>query len=51
LARSRAAAGTGFDEALADLDAFWNEIATVDTPPDFVRAFAVAWSDGAAAGH
>src|SRR5215211_7040055 len=38
LARSRAAEGTAFDEALADLDAFWNEIATVDTPPDVVRA-------------
>jgi hypothetical protein len=22
----------------------WNEIATIDAPPDFVRAFAVAWS-------
>jgi len=45
LAAARAAGTISFDEALADLDALWNEIATVDAPPDFVRAFAVAWSN------
>lgn len=44
LARSRAEHGTAFDEALADLDALWNELAAIDAPPDFVRVFSVAWS-------
>lgn len=46
LARTRARRGTSFDRSLDDLDAFWNEIATIDAPPDFVRAFTVAWSAG-----
>ncbi len=47
LATARARNGTGFERALDDLDAFWNEIATVDAPPDFVRSFTVAWSAAA----
>jgi hypothetical protein len=45
LAAARATHRIDYEQALADLDALWNEIATVDAPPDFVRAFTVAWSN------
>lgn len=46
LAAARATDQVEYEQALTDLDSLWNEIATVDAPPDFVRAFTVAWSNG-----